>query len=76
MSHLCDRLSQLAEEQVSHQVSIAGLTDALIEEQAFRQDFEEAVRAEIKHAPCRDRGIEAVFLRCQTGSRIDIYIYI
>ena len=27
-----------------------GLTDALIEEQAFRQEFEDAVRAEIKHA--------------------------
>lgn len=31
--------------------SMGGLTDALIEEQAFRQEFEEAVRAEIKHVP-------------------------
>lgn len=30
---------------------MGGLTDALIEEQAFRQEFEEAVRAEIKHVP-------------------------
>jgi len=49
VSHLCDRLATLADEQVSHQASITGLTDALIEEQAFRQEFEEAVRAEIKH---------------------------
>lgn len=49
VSHVCDRLATLADEQVSHQASIAGLTDALIEEQAFRQEFEEAVRAEIKH---------------------------
>ena len=52
VSHLCDRLAQLADEQVSQQTAIAHLTDALIEEQAFRQDFEEAVRQEIKHAPC------------------------
>eukprot|EP00435_Cladocopium_sp_Y103_P051093 s1955_g15.t1 len=49
VSHLCDRLGTLADEQASHQASITGLTDALIEEQAFRQEFEEAVRAEIKH---------------------------
>jgi len=34
-----------------HPVRMGGLTDALIEEQAFRQEFEEAVRAEIKHVP-------------------------
>lgn len=49
VSHLCDRLGTLVDEQASHQASITGLTDALIEEQAFRQEFEEAVRAEIKH---------------------------
>eukprot|EP00438_Fugacium_kawagutii_P010496 Skav205489 [mRNA] locus=scaffold830:505662:518520:- [translate_table: standard] len=49
VSHLCDRFATLADEQASHQASITGLTDALIEEQAFRQEFEEAVRAEIKH---------------------------
>ena len=36
--------------------SMGGLTDALIEEQAFRQEFEEAVRAEIKHVPFQTKG--------------------
>ncbi|CAJ1375356.1 unnamed protein product [Effrenium voratum] len=49
VSYISDRLGTLAEEQVACQASIAGLTDALIEEQAFRQEFEDAVRAEIKH---------------------------
>lgn len=38
-----------------HPFVLGGLTDALIEEQAFRQEFEEAVRAEIKHVPCFQR---------------------
>ncbi|CAE7708214.1 OOP [Symbiodinium sp. CCMP2592] len=49
VSYLSERLASVAEELVTAQASIAGLTDALIEEQAFRQEFEQAVRGEIKH---------------------------
>ncbi|CAE7434124.1 OOP [Symbiodinium natans] len=49
VSYMSERLGTLTEDLATAQASIAGLTDALIEEQAFRQEFEQAVRGEIKH---------------------------
>ncbi|CAE7740250.1 OOP, partial [Symbiodinium pilosum] len=49
VSYMSERLTSMSDELMTAQASIAGLTDALIEEQAFRQEFEQAVRGEIKH---------------------------